>query len=65
MCVWTGCIYSHLHCPLCYCVLEVSLVFSTTFKTKVGANQPTTDILTCESGVETAFYQPPSVSCCF
>lgn len=29
------------------------------------ANQPITDILTCKSGVETAFYQPPSVSCCF
>lgn len=51
-----------------HCVIvcsEVSLVFSTTLKTKVGANQPITDILTCESGVETAFYQLPSVSCCF
>lgn len=27
------------------------------------ADQPITDILTCESGVETALYQPPSVSC--
>lgn len=40
-------------------------VFFTSPETKVGANQPITDILTCESGVETAFYQPPSVSCCF
>lgn len=29
-----------------------------------GADQPITDILTCDSGVETAFYQLPSVSCC-
>lgn len=44
---------------------EPCVFFFTTFKTKVGANQPITDILTRESAVETALYQPPSVSCCF
>lgn len=34
-------------------------------KQKVAANQPISDILTQESGVETAFCQLPSVSCCF
>lgn len=73
-CVETGHVYGHSHCPLCYCVQEVSLVVFDGLKTKVGrgevwdggvADQAITDILTRESGVETAFYQPPSVSCCF
>lgn len=34
--------------PLCRCGLAVSLVFSTTFKTNVGANQPGPDSLTCQ-----------------
>lgn len=34
--VETGHVYGHSLCPLCYCVLEVSLVFFSSLKTKVG-----------------------------
>lgn len=46
-----------VHCVLCG---RGKSCFPTLLKTEVGAeNQVITDILTLESAVETAFYQPP------
>lgn len=64
-----SCLWSLALSIVLLCARGEVLCFSPTLKQRLvgveGANQPITDILTHESGVETAFYQPPSVSCCF
>lgn len=66
VCLDRSCLWSLALSIVLLCARGEVLCFSPTLKQRlVGADQPITDILTHESGVETAFYQPPSVSCCF